>query len=288
MGEIKRRRIVSRSEIALATVIALAGSVATPSRSSTPTGGPLQPITPWVLDGEKGECLLQRAYSAGKSSLTMALRQDPYGDEVALLLVGKDDLPLGMRSGHVTLGPSGRSFKTNVLGDRLSDGRRANRISADGDVPPPPEIWNGVQTITVTIGHFSRSMATPKLDQAMKELTNCNRLLIQSWGLDPDERKHIEVDAKPLGDPQNWITSSDYPSSAVYAGLQGNTRILYAIGVDGRAADCRVVLSSGNKDLDASACRNIIASARFDPAQDSAGRAVASHRIGTINWRIGS
>jgi TonB family protein len=216
----------------------------------------------------------------------MALKQDPYGDELALLLVGKGSLPLGIGSGHIILVPSGRDFKIDVLGDRLSDGRIAERISGDGDVSPPPEIWNDVRAITVTIGHFSKTMATPGLNQALKALTNCNRMLINSWGLDPDERKHIKVYAKPLGKAQNWIGSSDYPSSAVYAGLQGNTRILYTIGVDGRAADCRVVVSSGNKELDASACRSIVAKARFDPAQDSTGRAVASHSVATISWRI--
>jgi TonB family protein len=287
MGETDRWRTLSKIEITPAIVIALAGLVATPSHASAPTATPLQPATPWVLEGEKGECLLQRTYSAGKPTLTMALRQDPYGDELALLIVGKGGLPLGIGSGHVMLSPSGRNFKTDVLGDRLSDGRIADRISSNGDVPPPFEIWNGVQAITVTVGHFSRSMATPGLDQALKALKNCNRMLIQSWGLDPDERKHIKVDAKPLGEPQNWIASSDYPTSAVYEGLQGNTRVLYTIGVDGRATDCRAVVSSGNKELDASACRSIIANARFDPAQDSTGRAVASHRVDTIAWRIG-
>lgn len=288
MGKTEHWRTSSKIAIASAFIVALAVLAATPSHSSPPTATPLQPITPWVLDGEKGECLLQRTYSTGSSALTMALRPNPYDDELTLLLVGKGDLPLGIDSGHVILAPSGRGFKTDVLGDRLSDGRIADRIWKDGDVPPPSEIWHGVQAITVTIGHFSRTMATPGLDQALKGLTNCSHMLIRSWGLDPDERKRIEVEAKPLDKLQNWISSSDYPSSALSGGLQGNTRVLYTIGVDGRAADCKVVVSSGNKDLDASACRSIIANGRFDPARDSAGRAVASHRVDTINWRIRS
>lgn len=54
--------------------------------------------------------------------------------------------------------------------------------------------------------------------------------------------------------PAQWITSDDYPHSALRKAQEGTTSIQFTIGDNGRIASCRVAQSSGHDSLDQAAC----------------------------------
>ena len=82
------------------------------------------------------------------------------------------------------------------------------------------------------------------------------------------------------------MSDADYPASALRKGEQGVTRFAVAIGPDGRVRDCAVTRSSGSPELDAVTCAKVSRRARFDPASDERGGAVAGRYANAINWRI--
>ena len=92
--------------------------------------------------------------------------------------------------------------------------------------------------------------------------------------------------ATPRGDPGRWVTPDDYPPSAVRAGVEGRTSFRLDIGADGRPTACAVLASSGSDDLDRTACSRLMSRARFKPAQDGAGNAVASTYSGGVTWKL--
>jgi protein TonB len=94
------------------------------------------------------------------------------------------------------------------------------------------------------------------------------------------------VHATPRGDPGAWVTSEDYPPSALRAGQQGTTGVRLEIGIDGRATACTVTTSSGSDALDREACRNLMRRARFEPARDAGGAPIASSYTSRIAWRL--
>ena len=75
-----------------------------------------------------------------------------------------------------------------------------------------------------------------------------------------------------LGD---FIGSSDYPAAAQSSGEQGIVAFQLSVSPDGRTTDCQVTASSGSASLDETTCRLMIERARFAPARDAAGNAVA-------------
>lgn len=83
------------------------------------------------------------------------------------------------------------------------------------------------------------------------------------------------------------ISRRDYPrelrSSSVPAEV---IRMEYTIGTDGRVRDCRVVQSSGTPLLDAHTCRLYEDRYRYEPALDTAGRAVPVTVRATRSWFI--
>jgi len=80
------------------------------------------------------------------------------------------------------------------------------------------------------------------------------------------------------GSDAEWVSgrigNSDYPGNAAQRGAQGTTAAEVTVAPDGRPANCQVIRSSGDPELDAVTCRLIIKRFRFRPATDNGGRAV--------------
>jgi protein TonB len=94
------------------------------------------------------------------------------------------------------------------------------------------------------------------------------------------------VDARPKGNPAEWVTTDDYPATALRNGQQGRTSFRLDIGTDGRPTACSIVQSSGSSDLDQAACRTLMRRAHFNAARDDAGAPVPSTYANNVLWRL--
>jgi len=92
--------------------------------------------------------------------------------------------------------------------------------------------------------------------------------------------------AVPLTSPSTWIEPDDYPASAVAAEHEGATTVALEVDEHGRPSACTVASSSGYAQLDDLTCTLLVERARFTPATDDAGRAVASIFAQRVAWRI--
>lgn len=80
--------------------------------------------------------------------------------------------------------------------------------------------------------------------------------------------------------------SMDYPKTALVRDESGTTGMLLLVGPDGIVERCAIETSSGSAALDTQSCSLFIAKARFQPASDRRGRAVASTFRQRLNWRL--
>lgn len=94
------------------------------------------------------------------------------------------------------------------------------------------------------------------------------------------------VSVTPIGDQATWITYGDYPASAVLAGISGTTAVRLDVNAEGRVVGCTVTTSSGNGELDTTACERLAERARFSPARDAQGRPIASVFAKRIRWSV--
>ena len=82
------------------------------------------------------------------------------------------------------------------------------------------------------------------------------------------------------GSDPDWIggkiRDKDYPKALREANISGTTVTEIAVGIAGRANGCRVIRTSGNRELDTTTCRLIMERFRFKPARNAAGQAVPS------------
>lgn len=82
------------------------------------------------------------------------------------------------------------------------------------------------------------------------------------------------------------ITEADYPRASRRKGEEGTVTVRLDVTPRGRVGRCTVVQSSGFARLDAATCRVIGARARFTPARDARGHAVADSVTTRVAWRL--
>lgn len=83
------------------------------------------------------------------------------------------------------------------------------------------------------------------------------------------------------GTDADWIggkiKNGDYPKALREANISGTTQTEVAVGANGRPTACRVIRTSGSRELDATTCRLIMQRFKFKPARNAAGQAIDSH-----------
>jgi len=82
----------------------------------------------------------------------------------------------------------------------------------------------------------------------------------------------------------SYLTDADYPAEAIRNGQEGTVEFQLSIGPDGLVSGCRIVTSSTYRSLDEATCRLMRARARFTPAHDAAGNAIADTVTSRIRW----
>lgn len=80
------------------------------------------------------------------------------------------------------------------------------------------------------------------------------------------------------------IKRGDYPSDLSDAGIGGTVGVRYVVTVAGRATECEVTRSSGNRALDMRTCELIELRFRFKPSRDEDGQAVQSILVHDYSW----
>jgi TonB family protein len=84
-----------------------------------------------------------------------------------------------------------------------------------------------------------------------------------------------------------YFSTDDYPRDALRRREQGTVSFSVLVGADGRVADCIVTGSSGSASLDETTCRIIRERARYSPARNPQGNAVAGREDGlAVTWSL--
>jgi TonB family protein len=121
------------------------------------------------------------------------------------------------------------------------------------------------------------------LSGALPALERCVSDHLQRLSLDETGRARIAQ--PPDADLSRYVSDGDYPLFMVGLGISGTVRARLLVGADGAVIDCYINQSSGNAPLDYMTCQTL-SRAKFTPAKDSSGRAVAGAVLQTIVWRV--
>jgi hypothetical protein len=244
---------------------------------------PLPPAGKWQVEYAESMCVLSRDYGAGADKVTLALRPWPMSNETEVVVVTQDKAPV-VTDGHaeITLLPAGHSTKGSFARFDMPKGA-PGRIAMLHFDEGALDGLESATAITVRLGSKEvLSGAIPGIAGAMRALASCQKDLLKSWGVDPDER--AKLSRLPRGNPARFFGPSVYPPLAVANHLQGRTVAVVSITADGRVDGCAVAATSGALVLDQATCNVLKASGRFLPALDLAGKPAASHFVVPVRW----
>jgi len=92
--------------------------------------------------------------------------------------------------------------------------------------------------------------------------------------------------AQAKGNPASWVTTDDYPPSALRDGKQGRVVASWTVNEQGRVDSCTITQSSGVPELDDTTCKLIVRRARYTPAKDQAGNPIKQTDSRPFRWQI--
>lgn len=83
---------------------------------------------------------------------------------------------------------------------------------------------------------------------------------------------------------QSYFTMGDYPPEARRRGEQGTVGFEADISPEGRVVACRIMQSSGSRQLDLRTCQILLVRAHFRPATDAEGHPVPDTITSRVRW----
>ena len=248
---------------------------------------PLPATGAWHVEYESAMCVLSRTYGTGRDAVTVAFRPWPMGErtEIILFQQGASHAPIKIGKGHVRLDPLGTDLAADYTLYNLP--KKNVRVTTMTVKQAALAQLDATKTIVLTIDVKVPpvAVAPTNLKTALAALKTCEDDLLTSWGIDLATRQSIASAAEAKGDPTAWISSDDYPSSALSDAIGGTSTILWQITPEGRVTNCRVLASSGNLALDAAACQAITRNGHYTPARDKDGKPRSSYSSRNVVWR---
>jgi len=268
------------------TLMAIQVSAAVPQ--AEPTGTPLQPFEPWVLDYADAQCLAYRNYGNAQDPVSLAIRPSPNGESFELL-VGRPRQ--GSRfaretEGSVNFGDG--PIKAFLLNYGVADKKTGQTASfhqfrvAAADMA---RIRSAKAVIFRVNGAADESFTLEQMPQLLDGLAKCNADLQDYWNVGGEKNGRIAV--PPKGEVRLIFSGNDYPTEAERQSQGGTSQFLLLVDEHGKVAGCHVQKASGVPILDLMGCQVIRQRMTFTPAQDSKGKPVRSTVVTPpVKWSI--
>jgi len=235
-----------------------------------------QPSSQWHAALEDGLCHLARRFSADGTNFQFILRRRApgYGFEINIV---SDTLDRRNRTPHTQYDVSKEPLR-HSYSYRLKDGE----WEGFGANLPANYFESPVQQSLVVTEAFEKDfkLNLVGINNALAVMDQCLDEVVRSWGFDPVQQRSLSRMAGTTKQADEIITDAIMRTSRVREQVrQDSIHFILMIDTDGAATNCKAEGEANEADDVQDACRDIIRSAKFEPALDSNGNAVESFLI---------
>jgi len=128
---------------------------------------------------------------------------------------------------------------------------------------------------------------TGALHAPMQAMRTCIDELMSHWGIDVQAHRTLSREVEPV-DQRQWgrEVAEHYPYAMLAQGMQGYLRTRLDISVAGEVTGCHLQSKMNNEAFERVACDNLTRHARFNPALDAQGQAIASYYQMSVIYAI--
>ncbi|MEL1249184.1 hypothetical protein [Aurantiacibacter gilvus] len=252
----------------------------------------LAPASEWSLHETDEYCRISRSFGSGSHEVTMYFYSYGPTGSYQVILVGPN-LPRNDAKARVAMlawGGSDDTERTMVINSRLGDnGSLTFRTYGNRPVMRFGRAWSAEwddrydlpfdsRATQLTIGTGELDPITLQLgDMAapLRQLADCELGLLPGWGFSADD--YLGLQGQPsLLNGQDVVEIIRWPAAVLLNRNSMFLQLRMTVDPEGRAQDC-VVQSPALQSSDQRAiCREFTRSARFTPATDAEGNAVAA------------
>lgn len=249
---------------------------------SSPRPEPLPPSAKWVVDYADDMCTLGREF--GPDKVTFGLRPSQIGGASALGVVM---MPGAHQSRHYEFQgklkfTDGDETEVRTNAYWLSS-QRMRVVTVNLSAESIAKLKSG-EPFGYPVGRNQHVWFKPDgIQNAMVALEDCNRDLMISIGVPPEELTAVSVG--PKGDVAKLFGNAAYPPGAVADGKSGSTFALLAISKEGVPTDCRIISNHGHEAFKQRTCEAAMRG-RFEPGRNAAGQAIRSWYPLRVTWRL--
>lgn len=253
----------------------------------------------WAVSSEAESCSLTRQFDNSGEPLQLRLQTFAPGGGFRAILLGKS-LPQrdsGLLEFEYSFQPDPGMIEANGILNRsngvpmvtfrtdLLPSATVELAAADRPATTPESTTARAAAIDTFTIRFSRgrplTLQLGSMGEPIARLAACAQELPGKWGLDPAVQQTLSRRAVPL-DQASWLGPGSYPWA--YLRSSNSLMISLRMNVDERGAPTACVVQAPRTRTGAEllACREILKTARFDPALDHAGNPVPSYFAITI------
>ncbi len=271
----------------------------------------LAPASKWSVDYADDACRLMRTFGPDERKTALVLERFAPGHVLVLVVAGP---PLRGARGEVAkfrFGPGQPEAEHPVMHGKLADFAPALiassiRLSEEGE-DDRDETWDelepartfadlaseeqqvarGISWLLVKAsGHDEVRLELGDMAAPMAALDSCTRELIAHWGIDAERHAPLSRRASPASNPGNWLTYRDYPVHMLRAGMEGLVQFRLMVDESGKATSCHIQSSTRPQEFDDAVCKGLLRRAKFKPALDASGAALASYFRSSVRFEL--
>lgn len=257
-----------------------------------------EPQGDWTAQFETDYCRLSRNFSDGTNTVTLSFERIQPGNAARTIIIG-NGISLYRRA--TTIGyhflPDGSERQAFLLRSETSEGNQylnmgylafssALAFPAPGAPPPPysrsdeASFARSVNGIMLTDGTVQPvEIRTGALRNVAVALQICADDLVKFWGLDVEKHQSMKQAPYPDGETDKWVPIGTIPFQD-FAKLGGGDNLLrLMIDANGKPTDCHVHFPSLDEGKNQAVCKALLENAKFHPALDAEGNAMASYYV---------
>lgn len=272
----------------------------------------LEPHSNWTLDYGDDSCALRRDFGGAESPVFLEMRQYSPDSSMQMLVASAHHTRRRnssdyrrQRTRQIRFLPDeeGRSadgfyinFPDDIGGITFTATLRTAEYLPSAEVPRPewPDAARDereAQVYAIEIANVFRDdliLQTGRLHAPMEAMRTCLDELLTHWGVDVEAHRTLTRKAVPLNMVE-WAREVQevYPRSMLNGREQASLRIRLDVSPEGRATGCHMQTRLGEEEFEHTACRILMANARYEPALDAQGQPIASYHVLQVVYQIG-
>lgn len=275
----------------------------------------LSPAGAWNMDYAEDSCRLARVFGEGEDRVAFYLERYGPGDRLHMLVAGK---PLGKSSRsetrvqfgiedtpyeyEPTLGDFGTFSPALIFSGAYPSAQKAKIALTEKkgkdeyeEFVDPRIFAHDVtedQLAAIEWVAFERRggrrlvLELPQFAQAMKALETCTEELVSHWNIDVEAHRSLTRLPIPENSPGSWLRAEDYPVGLLSKGAQGIVHFRLDVDATGKVTGCHIQRSTRPEGFDKVVCEKISQRAKFEPALDRGGKAIASFYRSTVRFML--